>query len=127
MAMVDAGIERVTALLDDDGDGHHYAIKGIGRLRLSPGSHSAWAASKPIMFYKVIEAAKRCGLEVTHFDIGQKSMCVLPPLALRPPSPPPSPNPAPPAPPARPRPPPQRPLGAPPTPNPQPPLLRTQR
>ena len=30
MALVDEGIERVTALLDDASRGHHYAIKGPG-------------------------------------------------------------------------------------------------
>jgi hypothetical protein len=74
MALVDEGIERVTALLDDASRGHHYAIKGLSKFRLPPGSLGAWSPHKPEMVYKVIEAAKTCGLAVAHFDLRQKAL-----------------------------------------------------
>ena len=76
MKMVDEGLDAMTVRLADASKGHHLAIKGLQRLRLPAGSNGIWAPRKPVMMYKIIEAAKQCNLPVVHFDIAQKSRCV---------------------------------------------------
>ena len=79
-AMADEGLDAVTAYLDDATDGNHYAIRGLAELRLPAGSHGVWSARPPVAAYKILHAAKRCGLGVTAFDVAMKARCVARPL-----------------------------------------------
>ena len=78
--MADEGLDAVTAYLDDATDGNHYAIRGLAELRLPAGSHGVWSSRPPVAAYKILHAAKRCGLGVTAFDVAMKARCVARPL-----------------------------------------------
>ena len=80
---IDGGLDAVHTWLDFEADGQHYGVKGLERC--APGSHGVWERHLPIMFYKLVEAAKRnnLGILISHF--GQKAKCVHPPLSHCPP------------------------------------------
>ena len=76
--MLESGLDAVTEVLADTKRGNHYSVKGIARdrRRLPSGSRGVWASRLPIALYKIINAARVCGLAVLIFDLAQKMKCV---------------------------------------------------
>jgi hypothetical protein len=75
--LVDSGLDELTQLLDGGGLGHHYGVRGLRHFRLPAGSHGVWSSHIPVMSYKILFAAKKLGLSIITFDVGQKSRWVL--------------------------------------------------
>ena len=77
LAMVDEGVEAVTAFLDNPCEASlHYTITGLRHHRLPAGSHGAWTSHAPVQMYKVINAAKHLGLGILIFDFARKAAYV---------------------------------------------------
>ena len=75
---MDSGLADVHKWLSQSG--HHFGIKAL--TQLLPGSHGVWEKHAPIMPYKLVIAAKECGLSLLMFEFGQKSACVASPHPL---------------------------------------------